>query len=187
MNDIFCISCVPAEQQTKRNETEQKHKLTTNERANGKFCFLFRYSLKYVSSLAPCLATYPFAFSTIYTFQFYFHFHFISCAFSFDLFLHFISFHFVPLLMLMLFHLRFASAISSYSRRLNGYVFMCSHSTFYAELYMLLLRVCILSLMLFKCFSYGYIFIWISFLCHSLSILFFFFVFVLLIIKLNCK
>lgn len=34
VHDIFCISCVPVEQQTK---TEQKHKLTTSE----KFCFLF--------------------------------------------------------------------------------------------------------------------------------------------------
>lgn len=37
VHDIFCISCVPVEQQTK---TEQKHKLTTSE----KFCFLFLYS-----------------------------------------------------------------------------------------------------------------------------------------------
>lgn len=123
VHDIFCISCVPVEQQTK---TEQKHKLTTSE----KFCFLFLYSfsrypavpfslsfscshhsLKYVSSLAPCLATYPFAFSTIYTFQF----HFISRTrfLSFDLFLRFVAFALASCCC--------RCCCLSHSRQLNGY------------------------------------------------------------------
>lgn len=123
VHDIFCISCVPVEQQTK---TEQKHKLTTSE----KFCFLFLYSfsrfptvsfslsfscshhsLKYVSSLAPRLATYPFAFSTIYTFQF----HFISRTrfLSFDLFLRFVAFALASCCC--------RCCCLSHSRQLNGY------------------------------------------------------------------
>lgn len=97
------------------------------------------HSLKYVSSLAPCLATYPFAFSTIYTFQF----HFISRTrfLSFDLFLRSVAFA-----------LASCCCCLSHSRQLNEYgvYVLILHLL---QLYMLHSRVCILSLMLFKCFS----------------------------------
>lgn len=69
------------------------------------------HSLKYVSSLAPCLATYPFAFSTIYTFQF----HFISRTrfLSFDLFLRFVAFALASCCR--------RCCCLSHSRQLNGY------------------------------------------------------------------
>lgn len=80
-HDIFCISYVPAErpkhthwamaEKKNAHARESKREREKKERSIRQSFVSFRL-LKYVSSLAAMPLTYPFAFSTIYTFQFHF-------------------------------------------------------------------------------------------------------------------